>query len=75
MYLVWNERWKLLATCMNNLAVAFVVAGDIAPLIAGIFGASVPAHDGTLFRGMFLCFYPGVALHTAGQAFFRNLRP
>jgi hypothetical protein len=38
--LVQNEQTKLLATGLNNLGIATIVAGAIAPLIARSYGAS-----------------------------------
>ena len=38
--LVRNEQTKLLATGLNNLGIATIVAGVIAPLIARSYGAS-----------------------------------
>lgn len=38
--LVRNEQTKLLATGLNNLGIATVVAGSIGPLIAKSYGAS-----------------------------------
>jgi hypothetical protein len=35
MHTVHNERFKLLATAFNNLALAFVVGGFVAPVITG----------------------------------------
>ena len=38
--LVTNEQTKLLATSLNNLGIATVVAGSIGPLIAKTYGAA-----------------------------------
>ncbi len=38
--LIDNERVRLLATGLNNLGIATVVAGTIAPFIARTYGAS-----------------------------------
>lgn len=44
MGLVQNERHKLTANALNGIAVATMVAGAIAPLIAASYGfASAPA--------------------------------
>ena len=45
MALVRNERHKLTANALNGVAIATMVAGSIAPLIAASYGfASAPAH-------------------------------
>ena len=38
--LVDNERIRMLATGLNNLGIATIVAGTIAPFIARTYGAS-----------------------------------
>lgn len=35
MHQVHNERVKLLATALNNVALAFIVAGFVAPAVSG----------------------------------------
>lgn len=40
--LVSNEQAKLTATLFNNVAVAFVVAGVVVPLVALAFGTAGP---------------------------------
>lgn len=40
MALVANERWKLTATALNGLAVATMVTGFVAPLVAVSYGVS-----------------------------------
>jgi hypothetical protein len=43
MSLVQNERTKLLATALNNVSVATIVTGIIAPIV-GFAGLHVAAH-------------------------------
>jgi hypothetical protein len=43
--LVHNERTKLMATGLNNLAVGVTVAGGVSPLIALFYGFSANARD------------------------------
>jgi hypothetical protein len=39
---IHNEQVKLVANLLNTLAAAFVVTGVIVPLIAHVYGTSVP---------------------------------
>jgi len=39
---VHNERLKLLATALNNLGVATIVTGLIAPLVSSLYGFTSP---------------------------------
>jgi Na+/melibiose symporter-like transporter len=39
MSLVHNERTKLLATAMNNTAVATIVTAIVAPIVGSLYGA------------------------------------
>ncbi len=60
---VHNEQTKLLATALNNVAVAYVVIGFVTPMTAVSFGvASAPAAEvrNRLLRGLALY---GVGLH------------
>ncbi len=63
-----NERLKLLATALNNLALAFVVAGYIGPVVSG----TVPGSPRAVVTVAWLAF--GVALHSAGQWILGRLR-
>jgi hypothetical protein len=56
-----NERLKLLATALNNLALAFVGGGFIAPILR----LAVPG-DMTALQ-MFVWFALGIFLHGSGQ--------
>lgn len=40
MSLIHNEQTKLTATALNNIAVAFVIAGFVGPLVAYGFGST-----------------------------------
>lgn len=59
--LIHNERLKLLATALNNLALAFAVGGFVAPVLK----LSVPGDTSAL--PMFFWLGLGVFLHGAGQ--------
>lgn len=66
--LVQNEKTKLLATGMNNLGIATIVAGTIGPLIARSYGAS--SVNGVLLPGLLAFIYlaGGVSLMSFGRA-------
>lgn len=71
-----NERTKLTATAINNLALAFAVAGFVAPLVGYSFGLSSapPASAGTIVVS-FVWLTAAIVLHIAARRFLRNLRP
>lgn len=56
-----NERLKLLATALNNLALAFIVSGVIVPLISGMLTSGRQVGVAVLWVGL------GAALHGCGQ--------
>ncbi len=73
---VHNEQTKLLATGLNNVAVAFVVIGGVTPVTAMSFGvASAPKLSfGTVaFAAIWLC--AGIAVHQAARRALRSLKP
>jgi hypothetical protein len=63
-----NERIKLLATAINNLALAFVVAGYVGPVVSG----TVPGNP----RAIVLIFWVilGMGLHGVGSWVLGRLR-
>jgi hypothetical protein len=63
-----NERLKLLAAGLNNLALAFVVAGYVGPVVGG----TVPGNPRAIVTLVWLVF--GVGLHTVGQVVLGRLR-
>ncbi len=72
--LVRNEQLKLTATLCNNLTVAFLVTGAIAPIIALNYGISRPQGE---IWGEFLLLWAtlGGVLHHAGRAILKGLAP
>lgn len=73
---VHNEQTKLLATALNNIAVAFVVIGFVTPMTAlsfGIASAPVPRADTLSFSLVWLL--TGVTLHFGARRALRSLRP
>lgn len=75
MFLVHNERTKLIANWLNALAVALVAAGVFAPIAAVIYGLSqMPQRDLPLSLVILSCFAGGVFLHWSGRALLGRLR-
>lgn len=75
MSLVHNERTKLLATALNNIGVATVVTGFIAPTIATIYGASAVGKDDWWFLIAAVWILAGIGLHILGQVVLGRLKP
>jgi hypothetical protein len=74
MSLVHNEQTKLTATALNNVAVAFVIAGFVAPVVG--FGQTLSAPDNAipvLFSLVWLL--TGLVLHLAARLVLRTLQP
>ncbi len=73
---VHNEQTKLLATALNNIAVAFVVIGFVTPMTAASFGAAtapILQLDRAIFTVVGLC--TGAALHCGARRCLRSLKP
>jgi hypothetical protein len=75
MFLVHNERTKLMANWFNALAAALVAAGVFAPTVALIYGLSPMSADGSRLSLVALgCFSGGAFLHWLGRALLGRLR-
>jgi len=72
--LVRNEQIKLTATLWNNLAVAFLVTGAIAPIVALTYGISTP-HGEVWGEFLLLWVTLGGVLHVAGRAILKGVAP
>jgi hypothetical protein len=73
---IHNEQTKLLATALNNIAVAYVVIGFVTPMTAASFGvATAPAIriDNAIFTVVWLC--AGCALHYGARRGLRSMKP
>ena len=73
---VHNEQTKLLATAVNNIAVALVVIGVVTPVTAMSFGvASAPVlrPATVVFAAIWLCAATG--LHWIGLRILQSIRP
>jgi hypothetical protein len=63
-----NERLKLIASALNNLGLAFIVAGYIGPVVTG----SVPGSPRAIVVIAWLAF--GIGLQSAGLWVLGRLR-
>lgn len=74
MALVANERWKLTATALNGLAVATMVTGFVAPLVAVSYGvSSVPGVSYFAVTGT-VWFLAAIVLHIGARTVLRGLK-
>jgi len=74
MSLVQNERTKLLATALNNTAVAIVITAVIGPIAGYLNGVTTLTGPLSFFFGA-LWFLVGVVLHIVAQVILGRLRP
>lgn len=72
--LVGNERIKLAATFMNNIAAAFAIGGGIAPTIATAYGAAQPTGR-YAFAFLMLWVAAAAVAHLAGRFLLGKLEP
>lgn len=72
--LIDNERAKLTATYVNNLAVALVVLGTFAPAIGLAYGAQGAVHGWPLLLAL-AWFAAGITLHLFARSMLRRLQP
>ncbi|GLS45718.1 hypothetical protein [Methylobacterium brachythecii] len=72
----YNEQTKLLATGLNNVAVAFIVIGVVTPITAVSFGVpnAPPLNFGSAAFAL-LWFGAGTGLHWVGRNVLRSIRP
>jgi len=73
MSLIENERAKLLATALNNTAVATIVTAVIGP-IAGFFYGSATIPESSWFFYWVLWFLVGISLHLIAQSILGRLQ-
>lgn len=67
MSLIENERTKLLATALNNIGVATIITGVIAPIVATLYGttAIISGVSALLISAIWL--FSGLGLHLLAQ--------
>jgi len=75
MSLIHNERTKYLATLLNTVAAATIVAGVIAPVIAFTYGVPGPIADWLTVAISLVWLLTGAALHYAVRVILGRLRP
>ncbi|HJE26047.1 MAG TPA: hypothetical protein K8W01_20560 [Methylorubrum populi] len=72
---VHNEQTKLLATGLNNVAVAFVVIGGVTPVTAMSFGVTTAPRLSLGTAAFALAWFcTGLGLHWGARLALRSLR-
>ena len=66
---IHNARVQLLATALNNVALAFIIAGFVAPAVTG----QLPTGGHVLVTLTWIVL--GVGIHICAQAVLGRLRP
>ena len=74
--MIWNERRKLQALFLNNLAVSVVILGVVTPSVAVFYGlGSAPTvGSGWLAGGALGSAATGLGLHLLAASWLRGLR-
>jgi hypothetical protein len=72
--IIHNERTKLLATALNNVAVAAFVTGFIAPIVGFLYGSPTATATRWWWLIGIVWLLVGVGLHTTAQAVLGKLR-
>ena len=75
MSIVRNERTKLLATALNNVAVAIVVTALIATAVGFLYGTTNPAGGGWWVLIGLAWLAAGIVLHFAAHRVLGRLTP
>ena len=70
-----KEQIKLTATGLNNVAVAFVIAGFIAPMVALSQKPAAASPDASAVAFSLLWVLIGVVLHLAARLVLLRIRP
>jgi len=73
--LIHNEQTKLTATALNNVAVAFVIAGFVGPVVAVGYGTEAMARDAVAIIVSIVWLLVGFILHSIAKLILRDLRP
>ena len=63
------------ATALNNVAVAFVIAGFVGPMVAVGYGSAAMARDGIAILGSIIWLFVGLILHSMARLILRDLKP
>jgi hypothetical protein len=75
MSLVHNERTKLAATALNNLAVATIITAVLGPVVGILNGSSGPAITAWWLLSGVLWFFAGIVIHLVAQGVLGRLTP
>lgn len=75
MSLIENERTKLLATALNNVGVATIITGVVAPTAAVLYGATPAGKDFWWFVVAVGWLVAGIGLHVLAQVNLGRLKP
>ncbi len=75
MSLVRNERLKLVATALNNTAVATIITAVIGPIVGILNGASGTVVTAWWVFSGILWFLAGIGLHLVGLKVLGRLKP
>jgi len=76
MSLIENERTKLTATWLNNLAVASIVAGWLSPVAGMVYGLTNPPRDIVILISLSIAWLlAGLVLHLIARAHLGRLKP
>lgn len=71
---IHNERTKLAAAYLNGVAIAAVVVGGLAPIVANHFETMGGFDLGMFWVKLFLCLVTSLALHFGASRLLRNLQ-
>jgi hypothetical protein len=74
MSLIANERWKLTATALNGVAVATLVTGFVAPLVAVSYGVSSISGSAYLAGIATVWFLAAIGIHIVARAILGGLK-
>jgi hypothetical protein len=74
MSLIHNERIKLLATALNNMAVATIITAIVGPTVGILNGASSAAITAWWVLSGALWFLAGIGLHLVGLGALGRLK-
>jgi hypothetical protein len=73
--LIHNEQTKLTATALNNIAVAFVIAGFVGPVVALGYGSDALPKGGVAILVSLIWLFVGFILHSIAKLILRDLKP
>jgi hypothetical protein len=75
MNLIHSKQTKLTATALNNVAVAFVIAGFVGPIMALGYGPAAMPSDVVAIVVSIIWLSVGFVLHVIAKLVLRDLKP